>query len=265
MPVARLALFGSSALGVALLCFGPRGAGGAWLAAVGLLLHGALATLGVLLPGLRVFAEPFGRGRPGRGLVSLTFDDGPEPATTRAVLEVLKQRGARATFFVLGEKAERNAPVLAEILAGGHELGLHGHTHDRAYSLRSVRFVVNDVRRARAVVERAAEKRVTWFRPPVGFVSPATARAVRREGLRLAGWTVRGLDGRASATPDRVLARVVERLEDGTIVLLHDASEHGDRVPVSVALLPALLDAIEQRGLRAVTLSELHSAATVPG
>jgi peptidoglycan/xylan/chitin deacetylase (PgdA/CDA1 family) len=62
-----------------------------------------------------------------------------------------------------------------------------------------------------------------------------------------------------------VLARVLARLDDGVIVLLHDASERGDRVPVSLAVLPELLDAIEQRGLRTVTLSELHSAATVPG
>jgi peptidoglycan/xylan/chitin deacetylase (PgdA/CDA1 family) len=264
MPVARLALFGSSALGAALLCFGPRGAAGVWLAALGLLLHGALATLGVLLPGLRVFSEPFTRGRSGRGLVSLTFDDGPDPTTTRAVLENLKQRGAKATFFVVGEKAERESGVIAEILAGGHELGLHGYTHDRLYSLRSARHVADDLRRVRQVVERMAG-RVAWFRPPVGFVSPATASAARREGVALAGWTLRALDGRASATPESVLARVVARLDDGVIVLLHDASERGDHEPVSLAVLPALLDAIERRGLRAVTLSELHSAATVPG
>jgi peptidoglycan/xylan/chitin deacetylase (PgdA/CDA1 family) len=265
MPVARLALFGSSVLGFALLCAGPRGGFGAWLAAAGLVLHGALATLGVLLPGLRVFSEPFSRARAGRGLIALTFDDGPDARTTREVLAVLKQRGAKATFFVLGEKAERDAAVIGEILAGGHELGLHGYTHDRLYSLRSRASVAADVRRVREVVERAAGRVSVWFRPPVGFVSPATAAAARAEGLRLAGWTVRALDGRASATPERVLARVLARVEDGVIVLLHDASERGNRVPASLAVLPALLEAIERRGLRAVTLSELHSAATVPG
>lgn len=265
MPVARLALFGSSALGLALLSFGPRDVCGAWLAALGLCLHGALSTLGVLLPGLRVFSEPFCRGRSGRRLVALTFDDGPDAKTTREVLALLKRRGARATFFVLGEKAEREAAVIGEIVAGGHELGLHGYAHDRLYSLRSRARVAADLRRVREVVERVAGRVTVWFRPPVGFVSPATATAARAQGVRLAGWTVRALDGRASATPERVLARVLARLEDGVIVLMHDASERGDRVPVSLAVLPELLEVIERRGLRAVTLSELHSAATVPG
>lgn len=265
MPVARLALFGSSALGFALLCFGPRGVFGAWLAAAGLLLHGALATLGVLLPGVRVFSEPFSRGRAGCGLVALTFDDGPDPRTTPMVLAMLKQRGARATFFVLGEKAERAPGVIGEIVAGGHELGLHGYAHDRLYSLRGRARVAADVRRVRDVVERMVGRASVWFRAPVGFVSPATAAAARSEGVLLAGWTLRALDGRASATAERVLERVLARLEDGVVVLLHDASERGDRTPVSLALLPELLDAIERRDLRAVTLSELHSAATVPG
>jgi peptidoglycan/xylan/chitin deacetylase (PgdA/CDA1 family) len=265
MPATRLALFGSSLLGVVLLCFGPRGSLGVALALLGLLLHAALATLGVLLPGLRVFSDPLCRGASGRALVALTFDDGPDPVTTRAVLELLQRRGAKATFFVLGEKVVSASDVISEILAGGHELGLHGYAHDRLYALRSRSRVAADIRRVREVVERVAGRPVAWFRPPVGFVSPEIAAAVRREGVTLVGWSVRALDGRASATPPGVLARVTARLRDGAIVLLHDASERGDREPASLSVLGALLDELERRGLRAVTLSELHSAATLPG
>jgi peptidoglycan/xylan/chitin deacetylase (PgdA/CDA1 family) len=265
MPATRLALFGSSALGVLLLCFGPRGSLGVTLAVLGLLLHAALATLGVLLPGLRVFSDPLCAGRPGRALVALTFDDGPDPVTTRAVLGVLRRHGAKATFFVLGEKVGRASDVISEILAAGHELGLHGYAHDRLYALRSRRRVAADIRRVREVVERVASRPVAWFRPPVGFVSPEVAAAARQEGVALVGWSVRALDGRASATPAGVLERVTARLRDGAIVLLHDASERGDRTPASLAVLGALLEELERRGLRAVTLSELHSAATLPG
>src|SRR5690606_19218783 len=114
--------------------------------------------------------------------VALTFDDGPHPETTRVVLRLLEARSAKATFFVVGRKAERYPEVVREIVAAGHALGLHGYRHDRLYSLRSIRYVLDDIARSQDAIERVCGERPLLFRPPIGFVSHLTAIAVEKAG-----------------------------------------------------------------------------------
>jgi len=226
--------------------------------AAGLAVHALVATLGVLLPGLSVFGDVLGRGPRDRREIALTFDDGPHPETTRRVLAVLAAARVRATFFVLGAKAERHADVVREIVAAGHEVGLHGHTHDALYALRSSARLAADLAAARAAVERACGVRAVLFRPPVGFVSHTVALAAERAGLTLVGFTARTRDGVASADAAAVLARATRALENGAIIVLHDAAERDDRVPASLAVLPELCAEIARRGLTAVTLTDLR-------
>jgi peptidoglycan/xylan/chitin deacetylase (PgdA/CDA1 family) len=106
-------------------------------------------------------------------------------------------------------------------------------------------------------VEDACGVRPTLLRPPVGHVSSRTAAAARRLGLRLIAWSVRARDGLGERDADRVARRIERGLRDGAIVALHDASEKGDFEPASVAALPRILDALERRGLRSVTIDEI--------
>jgi peptidoglycan/xylan/chitin deacetylase (PgdA/CDA1 family) len=188
-----------------------------------------------------------------------SFDDGPHPVHTRRILETLEAHGAKASFFVIGEKAARNPELLREIVARGHELALHSWSHDRHLYLRDPAAIARELERSIEVVERATGARPTLFRPPIGFSTPRTRAAVRWLGLRVAGWSVRAFDGVASASSRAVVQRVARRLEPGAIVLLHDAAERGEREPASVEALPAILAAIGERGLRCVTVSELTS------
>ncbi len=259
MPPLRLALWLTSLLGIGL---GVAAVGGAppslALAVSALVVHASLATTGVLLPGLRMFGEVYTRGSSGRPEVALTFDDGPHPESTRRVLEILREHGARATFFVLGSKALRYPEVVREIATAGHVVGVHGHEHDRRYALRPARFVARDLERARAAIEAATGVRPTLFRPPVGFVSPSVAVAAERAGLVLVGWSARTLDGLRSSRPERVLARATAALENGAVLVLHDAAERDDHVPASLSVLGELLERLRARGLHAVTVDALR-------
>src|SRR5262245_32005053 len=199
-----------------------------WAAILAFAGYAGLVTWGVLSPSLEMFAEVLWRGPEGSRGVALTFDDGPHPAFTRAVLEALDRAGAKATFFVLGEKGAREPDLLKEIVARGHLVGVHGDRHDRALSLRSLERVREDLARAVDVVTRATGERPRFYRPPVGQTNPRIAQAARELGLTIVGWSLRGLDG-VRADPERVAARVVPRLRDGAIVLLHDAAERDDR------------------------------------
>jgi peptidoglycan/xylan/chitin deacetylase (PgdA/CDA1 family) len=258
MPLGRVVLWvasiGAIALCVRSVTLGPVPPLVAWLAFVG---YVAIAVVGVLVPQLEMFGDVVSRGDPTVKAVALTFDDGPSPLTTPRVLEALSAAGAKATFFVLGSKAEAHPDVLRAIAEAGHAVGVHGYSHHRLYSLMTPGAVAHDIEKARAVIERETGVRPKWFRPPIGHVSPRTAAGARRAGFPIVAWSVRALDGLKSRTSEQVLSRLVRGLVPGAIVLLHDAAENEDFEPASIAALPRLLAVLADKGLATVTLDEL--------
>ena len=224
----------------------------------------ALCAVGIVFPRLEMFADVIERGEPGKRQIGLTFDDGPDPATTPIVLQALSKRGFRATFFVIGYKAEQHPDLIQAIVAGGHELGLHGYAHDRFSAWRSPARIVTEIRKVQAVLAQLVGQQILWYRPPVGHVSPRTAVAVQKAEVELVAWSVRCLDGLAGAKPERVTARISRKIHDGAIVMLHDASERGTFVPAAVRAIDAILDIVEHRGFCSVTLSELLVDSMIP-
>ncbi|HEY3252834.1 MAG TPA: polysaccharide deacetylase family protein, partial [Polyangiaceae bacterium] len=217
------------------------------------------ATWGVLWPQCGMYGDALARGKAGARGVALTFDDGPHPVTTRAVLELLRAHDARATFFVLGHKVEAHPDVVREIHAAGHTLGIHGFQHDRLFSFRSPGYARAQIERTRRAIAEACGVAPSLFRPPVGFASYRTFRGAEQAAVRVIAWSVRSLDGLRSADPARVAQRVIEHLEDGAIVLLHDAAEKDDFTPASIAALPAILRALGERGLSSVSVEQLQA------
>ncbi|MDX2055981.1 MAG: polysaccharide deacetylase family protein [Polyangiaceae bacterium] len=228
------------------------------------LLGTLLVVLGVLfvgaLPGVGWYGSRIQRGPTGKALVALTFDDGPHPETTRRVLSTLAEFGAHATFFVIGEKAQRYPEVLGEILAGGHEVALHGFKHRWSYAFLRRQALRSDMLNALAVLREQNVPAPLFFRPPVGVVSPPVARVARELGLTLVGWSVRGYDGVGWTKAEAFVRRMCGGLRPGAIALLHDAPERGERVPLGVSRLSLVLAEAERRGLRAVTLGELMAS-----
>jgi peptidoglycan/xylan/chitin deacetylase (PgdA/CDA1 family) len=256
MPLARVALYLASAC--VLVVAGRALFGSPPPLALALLLAGAYAGLllaGVLVLRLRLYIDAIVRGPRGARGVVLTFDDGPDPKWTPVVLDDLDAAGAKATFFVIGKKAEAHPALVREIVARGHEVGVHGYEHDRLFSLRSEAFVQRDLERAKEVLGAIVGRTPVLFRPPVGHTNPRIARVVDALDLVTVGWSVRGLDGRPSADPERVAARIRVGLDDGAIVLLHDAAERGDFEPAGPRALPLVLDAIEEKRLPIVPLA----------
>ncbi len=221
----------------------------------GLVLY---ATWGVLWPQCGMYGDALARGKAGARRVALTFDDGPHPVTTRTVLELLRAHDARATFFVLGHKVEAHPDVVREIHAAGHTLGIHGFQHDRLFSFRSPHYARQQIERTRRAIAEACGIAPNLFRPPVGFASYRTFRGAEQAAVSIIAWSVRSLDGLRSADPARVARRVIEHLDDGAIVLMHDAAEHDDFTPASIAALPEILAALRERGLASVGVEQLQ-------
>ncbi len=215
----------------------------------------AVFLCGVFVLRLRVFVDAMIRGPRGAKGVALTFDDGPDPESTKRTLDALDAAGAKATFFVIGKKAEAHPDTVRAILERGHAIGLHSYAHDRLFAMRGASRWRKDLKRCARVVEELTGSRVRLVRPPIGHTVPHTPRVVRELGLRVIGWDVGARDG-VRADPKDVARRVLESAHDGAIVLLHDASERGTHEPAGVAALPEILDGLKKKGLDVVPLGD---------
>ncbi len=229
---------------------GPR-TGLAAAALAGAWLYGTFA------PRSRLFGAPAATvARPGE--LALTFDDGPDPRHTRAIAELLAERGHRATFFVLGRAVREHPETAAAVRAAGHEIASHGADH-RLLALASPHAVHAQLYAAETAVRDATgEPPAPLFRAPHGVRSPWLAAVARAAGYRVCGWDGSVFD---TALPgvETIVERVRPLLRPGAVILLHDGdgSGAGASRAQTVEALPAILDEAERRGLRSVPLSEL--------
>jgi peptidoglycan/xylan/chitin deacetylase (PgdA/CDA1 family) len=215
-------------------------------------LHAGPA-LAPVLPGL---APALGiRDRQAGDDVALTFDDGPHPEGTPAVLETLREAGARATFFLVGEQVVRFPALAAEIVAAGHRVELHCHRHRNLLRLTPRQFLA-DADRARALIEEASGQSIADHRPPYGIFSGAALLAVRRRGWRPVLWSRWGRDWTRRATARSIARNCTARIRAGDIVLLHDADHYSasGSWARTAAALPIILEELDRRELKTALL-----------
>jgi peptidoglycan/xylan/chitin deacetylase (PgdA/CDA1 family) len=196
-----------------------------------------------------------GRGRPDH--VALTFDDGPDPRSTPAVMRVLDGLAVRATFFLLGEAVDEHPSLAADLVAAGHEVAVHGYAH-RSHLVRTPADVIEDAARAYDAVVLASGTTPLWYRPPYGSVAWGSWAAARRVGLRLVLWTAWGRDWRPDASPEAVTATVVRGLDGGGTVVLHDTDRTSapECWRATVEALPQIVEACRERGWAVGTVAD---------
>ncbi len=214
-----------------------------------------------LLPGLAAWVWPALRGplgvedRTSSGTgYALTFDDGPHPQGTPAVLEILARERVSATFFLVGEQVRRDPGLAREIIDAGHGIGLHCDRHRNLLRL-APRQVRADIARAQEAIEQATGRSVRLYRPPYGVLNASALRIARAHGWRTLLWSHFGKDWQAQATPESIAARVTLGAGEGSVLLLHDADDYS--APGSwertVAALPKVLATLTERGLTDVS------------
>ena len=211
-------------------------------------------------PARRLTPNLAGRGRPGG--VALTFDDGPDPAGTPAILEALDDLGWTATFFLLGRQVRRHPEVARSVVAAGHEIGVHGNLH-RNHLSRTPRAIRRDLSAAVAEITEVTGVRPRWFRPPYGVLSTGTLWAAGRLRLTPVLWTAWGLDWRAGPA-DGVVAEVLRSLRNGGTVLLHDSdcTSRPGSWRSTLAALPLLAAELRARDLAVRPLGEHLGSAS---
>jgi len=226
------------------------------LAAAGLVAAG-LAAHGTWHRNSWVFGPALNRLPHADSVVSITFDDGPNPRATPVILDVLRREDVHATFFVLGQHAERWPELVRRMADEGHQLGNHGYWHRKLHR-RSPAYVRDDLTRGTSAIERASGGvRPKVFRAPHGFRNPWVTPIARSLGQRTVGWSL-GVWDSARPGADEIARRALDGLRAGSILLLHDGDGYdadGDRMQTADAL-PLIIHGLRARGFHFATLPE---------
>lgn len=219
---------------------------------VGLLAHGLGAEGSTLLGPALVRLERDADA-------ALTFDDGPSPDTAR-ILDILREKGVKATFFLCGAAVERYPELAKRIAAEGHALGNHTYSHPYLH-LKSRDVIASEIDRTQAAIERATGIRPKYFRPPHGVRWFSLWTILRERGMEMALWNSFPQEGASPA--HEIVRRALARLRPGAIILLHDGREAmpegRDRRPATVEALPQIIDGARRAGYRFVLLPDPRS------
>jgi peptidoglycan/xylan/chitin deacetylase (PgdA/CDA1 family) len=190
--------------------------------------------------------------------VAITFDDGPDPVHTPAILDELARLDVVATFFLVGRRARAYPHIVRRMVAEGHSVGSHSNSHPEPWGM-TLHSLVREYRGGRAEVESAALRPAPLFRPPKGYVDTRGAIAMLAAGVRPWLWTIDPEDWVPDVVPDDIVT-AVNGLRGGDVVLLHDAIE-GPLAPSALdrsatrAALHAIVALARHRGLRFTTLT----------
>ena len=192
-------------------------------------------------PGLETSDETLGFGH----RIALTFDDGPDPAATPAILDVLREHNVKATFFVIGARAEQHPELIQRIASEGHTLGNHTYYHKDMTRLTSD-LELKELQDTQAAIDRAlgGHSRITLFRPPCGapYITetdklPMIQRLMQEQRMYPVMWNIDPRDWALKGQPDGIVGSAVQSTpEDGGVVLLHDTQ------PQTADALPGILD-----------------------
>lgn len=206
-----------------------------WLVLIILLLLLIFAVYASYSIQLGFYIKSICRMRINEKIVYLTFDDGPDPIQTPKILEVLKEYGAVATFFCIGEKVENHPELVRRILEDGHRVGNHSYSHSRKFPIFSLNKMLSDLTLCDSALDKIDPNREKLFRPPFGVTNPTIAKAMIRKGYKSIGWSIRSLDTVKSQT--KVLLRIERQLKPGSILLLHDRLKASDELLIKVLKL----------------------------
>ncbi len=195
-----------------------------------------------------------------RNEIALTIDDGPDPAVTPQVLDLLDHYAVRATFFCIADRAVQHPQLCREIVRRGHAVENHSQRHRHYFALMGPGAMARELRAAQDTLGGICGQRPQFFRAPAGLRNPFLDPVLARLGLQLASWSARGFDTRVG-NATRVRKNLLRDLRAGAILLLHDghAARTDDGNPVILEVLPSLLESAKAAGLRLVTLRQALS------
>jgi len=217
-----------------------------------LFLFTIIFALGVPFIRMQYFCPAICRGKPGRMRVALTFDDGPDPIATPALLELLRRENVPATFFLIGRNVDAHPDIAKQIAGDGHLIGNHTYNHRWSSTFTWATSIAREMSTTQEAIQRATGVISKYFRPPIGLTTPHFQNALERVGLTLVGWDVRPMD--SAQPPTVVIERVLKNVRDGSIVLLHDGNVPAEKI---IEIVGTIVRELRSRGYSFARVDEL--------
>ncbi|MBT2686624.1 polysaccharide deacetylase family protein [Bacillus sp. ISL-47] len=193
-------------------------------------------------------------GDSSKKVIALTFDDGPEDVYTPQILEILKAKNVKATFFVMGQQVRAYPHLLKQIHAEGHALGNHTWYHPDVRTLSDAQFI-QTVQTTTDEIKKVTGVQVDLFRPPYGAINENQIETLNQHGYRSISWTIDSNDW-SGASANEILSRVKPRAASGGIVLLHNFKD-GRKLDGMIEALPEMIDYLRAQGYEFVTIPEI--------
>lgn len=192
-----------------------------WLLLGLLLLNAGSLLTGSLMICSGLYLNVLCSGRKDDKVISLTFDDGPDPMITPRVLDLLEEYDVKAAFFLVGKNIEGNEALVQRMVEEGHVIGNHSYSHHNFFGFMRTKAVMDDLNKTAHLLKKISGRTPGLFRPPFGITNPHIAKAVRSLDYITIGWNIRSLDG-IKRNDQQTIDRVITRMKPGGIVLLHD-------------------------------------------
>ena len=181
--------------------------------------------------------------------ITLTFDDGPA-SQTAAILDILKVQGVPAAFFSIGRNAAANPDLVRRWATEGHIIGNHSYHHGFNFDWKSAKAMAAEIEETNQTINSITGLTPKLFRPPYGVTNPNLGKAIRKTGMHSIGWNIRSFDTTAKE-PAQLLARILDQLTGGDIILLHDS------MPLTREILTELIVRARQKGFTFVALDKM--------
>jgi peptidoglycan/xylan/chitin deacetylase (PgdA/CDA1 family) len=194
-------------------------------------------------------------GPPSKREVALTFDDVPDLKFTPQVLDMLKKSGVKATFFVVGNRAEAHPEIVKRMIQEGHVIGNHSYNHPNLPKVSDDVFH-DQILRTENILADIAGYRPKLFRPPYGNVNEKQIEWLASQQYHIINWNVDSLDWKG-LNADQVVTNVVSHVTPGSIVLQHGAGGAGEDLTGTVQALPIMIERLQSKGIKLVTIPEL--------
>lgn len=200
--------------------------------------------------GSQFFMKTWCKGPTRSKQIAITFDDGPLPEHTPAVLNILKAHNVKATFFCIGKNINANQALLAQIDEDGHLIGNHSYEHSFWFDLKSASKMKAELQQTHGLIRQITGKEIKWFRPPYGVTNPNLAKAAKAMNYEAIGWNVRSMDTVVKDSAD-LLQKMKKRLQPGAVLLFHDTHK------TTVDMLPFFLQFVKEQHYEVVPLDKL--------